>query len=436
MIEEILKKIKEDEVDFAELWFVDILGQLKTFTIPVKEIEKAFVEGIGFDGSSIEGFARIYESDLIAKPDPSTYQILPLGKENTVRFFCDIYFPEGNPYDGDSRYILKRYLNKIKQYGYTFNIGPEIEYFYFKNSSSLEILDKATYFDFIPMDIGSHLRTKTITLCEKMGIEIEAGHHEVSPSQHEIDLKYDEALKMADKIMTVKVLIKQVASQENFYATFMPKPLFGLNGSGLHLHQSLFKNGQNAFFDSNDSNFLSPIAKSYVAGLLKYIKEITSVCNQWVNSYKRLVTGYEAPVYISWGRKNRSALVRVPIYKPGKEKSTRIELRSPDPACNPYLAFTVILAAGFKGIEEKLEIPFPVEENLYKMDEKKRKRVKIDMLPGSLIEAIKETEKSVIVKEALGEHIFYKFIENKKIEWDMYRTQVTNYEIEKYLPIL
>ena len=278
------------------------------------------------------------------------------------------------------------------------------------------------------------LRTETIKRCEEMGIEVEATHHEVSPSQHEIDLKYKEALEMADIFITVKVLIKVVAAKHNIYASFMPKPLYGVNGSGLHLHLSLFKNGKNAFFDPEDENYLSNIGKSFVAGLMKYIKEITSVCNQWVNSYKRLVPGYEAPVYISWGRKNRSALIRVPIDKPGKERSSRVELRSPDPACNPYLAFTVVLAAGFKGIEENLQIPEPIEEDIYHMEEEKKK--KIDSLPGSLIEAIMLTEKSSLVKEALGPHIFNKFIENKKIEWDMYRRKVSNYEIEKYFPIL
>lgn len=436
MVEETLKKLAADKIKFIEFWFVDILGQLKTFTVPVEEIEKAFVEGLGFDGSSIEGFARIYESDLIAKPDLATYQVLPLGEERTARFFCDIYLPEGGPYEGDTRQILKRSLEKIRKQGYTFNIGPELEYFYFKSPDTPVTMDNATYFDFLPLDIGSHLRMETMKTCENMGIKVEAGHHEVAASQHEIDLRYDEALKMADKLMTLKILIKQVAARAGCYATFMPKPLFGMNGSGLHIHQSLFQDGTNAFYDPQDSNFLSGVAKNYVAGLLRHIREITAICNQWVNSYKRLVPGYEAPVYISWGRKNRSALVRIPIYKPGKEKASRIELRSPDPACNPYLAFTAILAAGFKGIEEKWSLPAAVEEDIYQMDARERQRKKITLLPGSLIEAIQETEKSTLLKEALGEHIFTKFIDNKKIEWDMYRTQVTNYEIKEYLPVL
>jgi len=431
-----LKKLHQDRVKYVELWFVDILGQLKTFTIPVEEIEKAFTEGIGFDGSSVEGFARIFESDLIAKPDPETYQILPLVEEKTARFFCDIHLPEGPPYEGDSRYILKRYLKKIAEEGYTFNIGPEVEYFYFRSSENPETIDNGGYFDFIPQDLGSQLRRQTMQLCETMGVKVEAGHHEVSPSQHEIDLRYDEALRMADKMMTLKVLIKQVAARAGVYATFMPKPIFGLNGSGLHIHQSLFRGQTNAFYDSHDPTYLSPTAKAYVAGLLKHIREITSICNQWVNSYKRLVPGYEAPVYVSWGRKNRSALIRIPIYKPGKEKASRIELRSPDPACNHYLALTVILAAGFEGIKQNLTIPPAIEEDIYRMEEKERKRKKIQLLPGSLIEAIMETEKSQLVRNALGEHVFSKFIENKKIEWDMYRTQVTSWEMKEYLPVL
>lgn len=433
---EALNQAKSDKIQFVELWFVDILGQLKTVTITIDELEKAFDEGIGFDGSSIEGFARIFESDLILKPEPDTYLILPWAQIPTARFFCSIFTPEGRFYDGDSRYVLKRYLQKIGKQGYTFNVGPELEFFYFKTPEKPGLLDQATYFDFIPADLGSLVRNETVAMCGKMGMKVEAAHHEVAPSQHEIDIRYADALKMADIMVTLKVLIKQVAASHEIYATFMPKPLFGQNGSGFHIHQSLFKNGKNAFYDEKDPNYLSPIAKSYTAGLLKYIREITSVCNQWVNSYKRLVPGYEAPVYISWGRKNRSALVRVPIYKPGKESASRIELRSPDPACNMYLAFTVILAAGYAGIEEKLKLPEPIETDIYEMSLEERKKNNIQTLPGSLIEAIHETEKSTLVKQALGEHIFNKFIENKKIEWDKYRICVSQYEIENYFPLL
>lgn len=432
----VLKQIKMDRIQFVELWFVDILGQIKTITITPDELEKALDEGIGFDGSSIEGFARIFESDLILRPEPETYLVLPWSEAPTVRFFCSIYTPEGKFYDGDSRYILKRYLEKIRQQGFTMNVGPELEYFYFKSPENPGLLDQATYFDFIPADLGSQVRNKTVSLCEKMGMKVEAAHHEVAPSQHEIDIRYADALVMADMMVTLKVLIKQVAAEHGIYATFMPKPLFGHNGSGLHIHQSLFKDGKNAFFDSKDPNYLSQIAKAYTAGILKYIREITSVCNQWVNSYKRLVPGYEAPVYISWGRKNRSALVRVPIYKPGKESASRIELRSPDPACNMYLAFTVILAAGYAGIEEKLELPPAIETDIYQMTQEEKIKNNIQTLPGSLIEAIHETENSKLVREALGEHIFTKFIENKKIEWDNYRIRISHYEMESYFPVL
>jgi glutamine synthetase len=431
-----LKKTKEDRVKFVELWFVDILGQLKTITITPDELEKALDEGIGFDGSSVEGFARIFESDLVLKPESGTYLLLPWTEEPTARFLCSILTPEGKEYDGDSRYALRRYLEKIKKHGFVFYVGPELEYFYFQNSISPVNLDRATYFDFIPADKGSYMRNLTIRQCDIMGMKVEAAHHEVAPSQHEIDLRYGQALEMADRMLTLKALIKQIAAMNGIYATFMPKPLFGQNGSGLHIHQSLFKNGKNAFFDADDPNFLSPAAKSYTAGLLKHVREITSVCNQWVNSYKRLVPGFEAPVYLAWGRKNRSALVRVPIYKPGKETASRIELRSPDPSCNIYLALTVILAAGFKGIEEKLKLSPAMETDIFKMTPQEKAKENIATLPGSLIEAIMETEKSHVVREALGDHIFHKFIENKKIEWDNYRIQVNQYEIESYFPIL
>jgi len=433
---EIMKKIKEDKVNFVELWFVDILGQLKTVTIVLDELEKALEEGIGFDGSSIEGFARIFESDLILKPEPETYLVLPWAKLPTARFFCSILTPEGKFYNGDSRYILKRCLQNIKKQGYVLNVGPELEFFYFKTPENPGLLDQATYFDFIPADLGSQVRNETVSMCAKMGMRVEAAHHEVAPSQHEIDIRYSDALSVADMMVTLKILIKQIAASNGIYATFMPKPLFGQNGSGLHIHQSLFKDGKNAFYDGKDPNYLSQVAKSYTAGLLKYIREITSICNQWVNSYKRLVPGYEAPVYISWGRKNRSALVRVPIYKPGKESASRIELRSPDPACNMYLAFTVILSAGYAGIEEKLKLSPAIETDIYEMTAEEKSKNCIETLPGSLIEAIHETEKSVLVRRVLGDHIFEKFIENKKIEWDKYRICVSQYEIENYFPVL
>jgi len=433
---DILKIVKEKNIKFIELWFVDILGRIKVFTITEKELPEALDSGMGFDGSSIEGFARIYESDLIAKPDPNSFKILPY-RENVAKMVCDIYTPEGKNYVGDPRNCLKQNLEFVKKDGYTFYVGPELEYFYFKNDSSTEILDEGGYFDYMPgEDAGIIMRLKTMEYLEQMGIQAEYAHHEVATSQHEIDLKYDEALNMADKVMVYKTLVKEVAKQNNFYATFMPKPISGINGSGMHVHQSLFCQDKNLFFSKDEKYHLSDIAKHYIAGILKHSREICIITNQWVNSYKRLVPGYEAPVYICWARKNRSALIRVPEYKPGKEKATRIEVRFPDPGCNPYLTFAVMLRAGIEGIKNKYPLPEPLEVSAYEMEDIERKALKIDELPGSLIEAIEIAENSKLLKDTLGEHIFSQFIQNKKIEWDNYRTQVTDYELKKYLPLL
>jgi len=434
---DVMQLVKEHNVKFVRLWFTDILGQLKSFAVPVEELEVAFSEGMGFDGSSIHGFARIDESDMIARPDPTTFAILPWRpKESPVaRMFCDIYEPDGTPYKGDPRYILKLNLEKAAKKGYTFYLGPELEFFYFKTDRNPEILDEGGYFDY-PLDAAEDLRRDTILAMEQMGIKVEYSHHEVAPSQHEIDLRYAEALQMADIVMTYRVIVKEIAKQHGVYATFMPKPLFGENGSGMHVHQSLFKGDKNAFFDPKDKYYLSDVSKSYIAGLLAHIKEITLVLNQWVNSYKRLVPGYEAPVYICWARRNRSALIRVPLYKPGKEKATRIELRSPDPACNPYLAFACMLNAGLTGVEKKYKLPEPVEKDVYHLAPEERKALGIDNLPGSLIEAIEYAEKSDLLRETLGEHIFTNLIESKKKEWDDYRIRIFPYEIERYLPIL
>jgi len=455
MIEkDVLKVVKEKGIRFIRLWFTDILGQLKSVEITEKELPRALDRGMGFDGSSVEGFARIFESDLIAMPDPSTFQILPMELSRTRseaqgekplgaveegavgRIFCDILNPDGSPYEGDPRYILNKNLERARNMGYTYYVGPEIEYFYFKNENATDVLDAGGYFDLLPLDVAHDLRKETVLCLEKMGIPVEYSHHEVAPSQHEIDLRFADALSMADSVQTYKVIVKEVALKRGVYATFMPKPLFGQNGSGMHTHQSLFKSNRNAFFDTNDTYYLSKEGKSFIAGLLFYSQEITSICNQWVNSYKRLVPGYEAPVYICWGQRNRSALVRVPMYNPGDEMSTRAEMRSPDPACNPYLAFAVMLAAGLEGIEKGYKLPEPIEKDIYLMSEEERIAHGIRSLPGSLIEAIQITEKSQLVRKTLGEHIFNKFIDNKKIEWDRYRTQVTDYELQKYLPIL
>jgi glutamine synthetase len=437
--EYILKTAKEHDVKFIWLWFTDILGRLKSFAITVEELEGALDDGMGFDGSSIEGFARIDESDMVALPDLDTFQLVPWRPREhraVARMFCVILRPGGEPFDGDPRYILKQNLKRAADMGYTFYVGPELEYFYFRDSVGTEFLDSGGYFDMTTQDAATDLRRETVLNLEELGIGIEYSHHEVAPSQHEIDMRYTDAMTMADNVMTYRLVVKQIALAHGVYATFMPKPVFGVNGSGMHVHQSLFKGEKNAFFDPKDSYHLSQTARCYIAGLLKHAPEITAVTNQWVNSYKRLVPGYEAPVYLSWARRNRSDLIRVPEYKPGKENATRIEFRSPDPACNPYLAFSVMLAAGLEGIEKGYQAPEPIEENVYEMTEEERERWGIETLPPDLLQAIQLTEKSELVRKALGEHVFDAFIKNRKIEWDQYRTQVTDYEVKKYLPVL
>ncbi|HIC91009.1 MAG TPA: glutamine synthetase [Syntrophaceae bacterium] len=435
---DVFKVVKEKDVSFIQCWFTDVLGMLKSFSITPTELEEALTEGMGFDGSSIEGFARIEESDMIAKPDPTTFQLIPWRPQDrpVARMFCDILEPDGSPYKGDCRYVLKRILRRAAEKGYTFYLGPELEYFYFESNTEPKILDKGGYFDTPPLDRGNDLRRATILALQQMGIDVEYSHHEVAPSQHEVDLRYDEALRMADKTMTYRIAVKEIARSMGLYATFMPKPIFGVNGSGMHTHQSLFIGDKNAFYDPDDPYHLTDIAKWYIAGLLKHAREITAITSQWVNSYKRLVPGYEAPVYISWARRNRSTLVRVPMYKPGKEKAMRVEFRSPDPACNPYLAFAVMLAAGLEGIEKRYPLPDPVEEDVYHLSPEEKRQLGIESLPNNLFEAILEVENSEVVRNALGDHIFYKFIQNKRIEWDNYRIHVSQYEVEKYLPIL
>ncbi|HOK56790.1 MAG TPA: glutamine synthetase family protein [bacterium] len=436
--EDVLKICKEKDVKFIRLFFSDITGQMKGFSIPVEELEGALEDGMGFDGSSIKGFARIDESDMVALPDPKTFTILPYRpKEKAVAaMICDILNPDRTPYEGDSRYILKKNLEYMKEKGYTFYVGPELEFFIFKSDKMTEILDNGGYFDVATLDAATDVRREIILTLEEMGIKVEYSHHEVAPSQHEIDLRYTDALTMADIVMFYRMIAKEIASKYGFYITFMPKPIYGVNGSGMHTHQSLFKGEKNAFFDPKDEFYLSDIAKKYIAGLLKHAKEITFVCNQWVNSYKRLVPGYEAPVYICWARRNRSTLIRVPMYRPGKEKSTRIEFRSPDPVCNPYLAFACMVKAGMKGIEGNYKLPEPLEMDVYHLTEEDRKRLGLDVLPGSLIEAIEIAEKSQLLKETLGEHIYTNLLTAKKIEWDEYRKIVHEYEIKTYLPIL
>jgi glutamine synthetase len=435
----VLKYIEENGIKFIELWFTDILGYLKSFTIPKEELKKAFDEGMGFDGSSIRGFVRIDESDMVAVPEANTFAVLPWRpkERGTARMFCNILTPDRKPFEGDPRNILKRNLAYAKEkFGYTFYIGPELEYFYFKNSEKPEILDSGGYFDLVPRDEAIDLRRETVLCLEEMGIEVEYAHHEVAPSQHEIDLRFKDALTMADIVMSHRVTVKEIAFKNNVFATFMPKPLFGQNGSGMHTHMSLFIDKKNAFFAPEGKYFLSESALQFIAGLLTYSSEICAVIAQWVNSYKRLVPGYEAPVYLSWAQRNRSDLIRVPMYKPGKEEATRIEYRAPDPSCNPYLAFSCMLRAGLQGIEKKLTPPEPIEENIYHMTDEERKRRGIKSLPGSLIEAIQFSEQSELVRMALGDHAFHEYIANKKIEWDNYRKYITDYEIKNYLPVL
>jgi glutamine synthetase len=436
--EGVLRIVEDKQIKFIRFWFTDVLGFLKSFAVTPAELEGAFEEGMGFDGSSIEGFARIEESDMVAWPDPSTFALLPwrAGAGGTARMFCEIRTPDGAPYDGDPRNVLKKVVAKAEAMGYTMNVGPELEFFYFKDNLGTDVLDQGGYFDLTTLDAGSDLRRDTINALHALGIQVEYSHHEVAPSQHEIDLRFKDVTTMADQVMTYRLTVKEIAQAHGVYASFMPKPMFGVNGSGMHVHQSLFQGDRNAFFDANDEYNLSKVGKSYVAGLLAHVKEIALVTNQWINSYKRLVPGYEAPVYICWSRRNRSAMVRIPLYKPGKENATRVELRNPDPACNPYLAFAAMLAAGLDGIEKGLELPPEASNNIYEMTEAERDAAGIDSLPEDLYQAIKKFEESTFVREALGDHVCDYLIRNKWAEWDEYKTLITPYEISHYLPIL
>jgi glutamine synthetase len=434
----VLRLAKEHDVRFIRLWFADILGFLKSFAITIGELEKALEEGMGFDGSSIEGFARIDESDMLAVPDPNTFCLLPWRpKENAVaRMFCDVTYPGGKLFEGDPRHVLKRNLAQASKLGYTFYVGPELEFFFFKSAEAPVPLDVGGYFDLTPLDAASDLRRDIILSMEEMGIGIEYSHHEAAPSQHEIDFRYTDALTMADNVMTYRLVVKEIAFKHGVYASFMPKPLADRNGSGMHVNMSLFRGARNAFFEAKEPLHLSKIAKRFMAGILRHAPEMTLVLNQWVNSYKRLVPGYEAPVYVTWAQRNRSDMIRIPMYKPGRETATRIELRSPDPACNPYLAFSVILAAGLEGIEKKYEPPAPTEENVFELGDAERSRKGIALLPGSLGEAIALAEGSKLLRRALGEHVYKSFLQNKKIEYDRFRKTLTDYELKTYLPLL
>ena len=423
----VLRTIEERNIRFIRLWFSDVLGTLKSVAIAPAELENAFEEGIGFDGSAIEGFARHTESDMLAKPDPATFSILPWRTEapGAARMFCDIIMPDGSPSHSDPRNVLRRTLDKAAKMGYTCYTHPEIEFFLFKSQPEKGVapvpVDQGGYFDHTPAVVGHDFRRQAITLLEAMGISVEFSHHEGAPGQQEIDLRYADALSTADNIMTFRHVIKEVALEQGFYASFMPKPFTDHPGSGMHTHVSLFEGENNAFYDAQAEFHLSQVGRSFVAGILKHAAEMTAITNQWVNSYKRLQGGGEAPSLINWGRSDRGALVRIPMYKPNKENSTRIEFRSPDSACNPYLAYAVMLAAGLKGIEDG-----------YVLEEVEQ----VEALPANLHEAIVAMEGSELVRQTLGEHVFEFVLRNKRAEWQDYRRQVSAYELDRYLPVL
>jgi glutamine synthetase len=433
----VLDRVNAEGVEFVHLWFTDIEGHLKSFAITMDELAGALDDGMGFDGSSISGFNAIEESDMVAVPDPASFQLMPNGGHKVGRMICDVVTPDGTPYDGDPRHVLRQALERMKAMGFdTFNVGPELEYFLFKDDEGTETLDEGGYFAMTTLDAASDLRHDTVKALESMGIPIEYVHHEVGPSQHEIDMRYASALEMADHTVTYRLVVKEIAKKAGYHATFMPKPIFGENGSGMHTHQSLFAEGRNAFFDADDEWHLSDVGKAFIAGQLRHAREISAVFAQWVNSYKRLVPGYEAPVYVAWSRRNRSALIRIPLYKPGNEQATRAEIRCPDPACNPYLTFAALLHAGLEGIENGYELPPPMEQNLYHLTAEQRKERGILALPETLGEAIAELADSDLARRALGPHIFQRYVELKRKEWDDYRVQLTPWELEKYLPAL
>ena len=436
-VDETIEKAKKDNVKFVQLQFTDIHGIIKSVTITIEKLRESLKKGTWFDGSSIEGFTRICESDMYLKPDPSTYAVLPWenSEKATARFICDVYTPDDKPFEGDPRFILKKVLKEAKKMGFEFMVGPELEFYLFKGKEDGLMPaphDVAGYFDFSPRDLAGDVRKYVTYILESMGLEVEMSHHEVGPGQHEIDFKYGDALTQADRCITFKHVVKSVANKHGLYATFMPKPMFGEAGSGMHVHQSLFKDGKNAFYDSSDEYKLSSMAKSFIAGQLKHVKSFCAITSPTVNSYKRLVSGYEAPVYICWAKTNRSALIRIPRFPKGREQSARAELRCPDPSCNPYLAFAVMLKAGLEGVKSKLEVIEPVEEDVYAFDDLKLKEKKIDILPGSLGDALFELRKNGIVKEALGEHTYKVYLHSKHKEWDEYKIQVSKWELDKY----
>jgi glutamine synthetase len=436
----VLQKIKSDRVMFINLQFTDILGSLKEVTTPVRNLRDILTSGAWFDGSSVEGFARIHESDLYLKPDPGTYSVIPWldsREGNTARMICDIYKPEGTPFEGDPRFILKKTLKKTAEMGFEYNVGPELEFFLFRSGDhTLTPLDEGGYFDLVP-DQAHTIRREITAALEKFGIAVEASHHEVAPGQYEVDFKYGEALTSADRLLTLRVTVKAIAQRHGLRASFMPKPVMGMAGSGMHVHQSLFRKRtkKNAFYNPRDKYHLSNLAYHFIAGQLSHIKGLLAVLCPTVNSYKRLVTGFEAPVYISWARINRSALIRVPQWFEDKPNSARIELRCPDPACNPYLAFAVMLAGGLDGVERRMALSEPIEEDLYTCDEERLVAMGVDTLPSSLFEAIQELKNNRLMRDVLGEHLYKRYIHIKTREWNEFKMQVTEWEREKYLDI-
>jgi glutamine synthetase len=438
----VLRTIEERDIRFVRLWFTDVLGQLKSVAVAPAELEGAFVEGLGFDGSAIEGFTRIYESDMLAKPDPSTFQILPWRGESqgTARLFCDIALPDGSPSFADPRHVLKRALARAADQGFTFYTHPEVEFFLFTGlpdeGAAPVPIDQSGYFDHTPHGVSHDFRRAAIGILEAMGISVEFSHHEGAPGQQEIDLRYADALSTADNIMTFRQVIKEVALAQGMLASFMPKPFTQWPGSGMHTHLSLFEGDRNAFYEAGAEFELSPTARAFIAGLLRHAPEITAITNQWVNSYKRLWGGGEAPAYVCWGHNNRSALVRVPMYKPGKERSARVEYRGLDTAANPYLAFAVMLQAGLTGIKQGYELPAGAEDDVWALTDTERRALGIEPLPGSLAEAVAVMERSELVAETLGEHVFEFFLRNKRAEWTEYARQVTPFERDRLLPVL
>ena len=435
----VLRTVEERGVRLVRLWFTDVLGQLKSVAISPAELDAAFSEGVQFDGTAIDGFSRVHESDVLARPDATTFELLPWAEpdEPSARMFCDIEGVDGTPFDGDPRQILRRNLAAARDEGYTFFAAPEVEFFYFESGDPADgtprPLDNASYFDLTTADISSDIRKRTLHMLEAMGIPVEYSFHEDSPSQHEIDLRYTEALDMADSVMTLRLVVKKVAMERGVHATFMPKPLNGVQGSGMHTHLSLFSNGTNVFHDGDDELGLSTIAKQFTAGVLTHAREITAVTNQLVNSYKRFAEKSEAPPFVAWARNNRSALVRVPVRRAGKPDSARIEYRALDPATNPYLAFSLILAAGLRGIREQYDMPVETTVNLFDLTEAERSELGVALLPRSLDEALDEMERSELVRDTLGEHIFEWFLRNKRSEWREYQAQVTPFELNRYL---